>query len=185
MEKLEILSHKKKENISWNQVFSNFLRKTVTFTKFLPKKCENCRISVETPKNISHWKIISWNQLLETSLVKLLLWRNLCQKNAREFPKEGKHLKNEKFYTIWIWRIIRQINYFVKTLISRNFCSKAVWYKNVDSTCTLRLLRFFFREKTFWITNHSPTALQIDLTKKNTWKWFYHSTILQLWVHTI
>ena len=28
------------KNISWNQLFSKFFTKSVTFTKFLPKKCE-------------------------------------------------------------------------------------------------------------------------------------------------
>ena len=35
VEKREIFSHR--QNISWNQVFSNFFSKNVTFTKFLPK----------------------------------------------------------------------------------------------------------------------------------------------------
>ena len=38
VEKWKIYSHRKKN--SSNQQFSNFISKTVTFTKFFPKKCE-------------------------------------------------------------------------------------------------------------------------------------------------
>ena len=68
VEKLEILSHQ--SFFSWNQLFSNFFSKYVTFTKFFYKKCEreflvfphcvtSCKNSV---KSSIHWsKLVSRN----------------------------------------------------------------------------------------------------------------------------
>ena len=67
------------KKISWNQLFSNFFSKFVTFTKFLPKKFETISAtsihilhyamhialySVEKRMIYHHLKNISWKELL-------------------------------------------------------------------------------------------------------------------------
>ena len=53
VEKWKIYSHWRK--ISSNQLFSNFFSKTVTFTKFLSKKCE--REFLVFPHSLTVWKL--------------------------------------------------------------------------------------------------------------------------------
>ena len=69
--KMKNLLLPKNKFISSNQLFNNFLSKSIAFTKFLPK---NMRANIHIPhcsalwswkykRNCSHWKYISSNQL--------------------------------------------------------------------------------------------------------------------------
>ena len=97
---------------SWNQLFSNFFSKNVTFTKFLLKKRErefpqfpNCAFTEKKFRQINS---------LVICLVKLLLSRNFCPKSVR--------LKFHNFHTVQctLWKLQKFTltkKYFVKSLI--------------------------------------------------------------------
>jgi len=83
------------EKKSSNQLFSNFFCKSITFTKFLRKKCEreilqflHCGEAIQctvwkNEKFTLTEKNISPNQLFSNFHSKMLLSRNFCQKRVR------------------------------------------------------------------------------------------------------
>ena len=73
------------KNISWNQLFSNFYSKNVTFKTFLPKICETKSQQFPHCAEVSDfWSYyfitkIPWNQLFCWSIQGRLIWRNFRQ----------------------------------------------------------------------------------------------------------
>ena len=127
---------------SWNQLFSNFFGKTVTFTKFLAKKCEreflvfpHCTLHIGKFKNLLSPKNISSNQLFSNLyyIVKSLLSRNFCQKSWENFRNFHTTARWESFRAIsTLWHSVekREIHchteFFLSNQLTVKFFSKTV-----------------------------------------------------------
>ena len=138
-------------NISSNQLFSNFSRKRVDFTKFSTiseiNECYFYRTTVwkNDKFSLTKEKFRQINSLV-IYLVKPLLSRDFRQKCVR--------VNFRNFHSV-VWRndefsvtkeIFRQINslvlYLVKPLISRNFCQKYVRENSRNSHTVSKFYNF-------------------------------------------
>ena len=132
LEKREILSRWKK--ISSNQLFSNFISKSIAFTKFLQKKCE--RDFLQFPhcalwnyRNSLSMKKISSNQLFSNFFSKSIAFTKYlgkkCERDFLQFPHCAEcRVKNNswnQFIVLFIWFFM----FLAKILNSRKF------YKNL------------------------------------------------------
>ena len=100
--------HSSKKN-SWNQLFSNFFRKNVEFTKSLSRiwRVNFCNFHTHT----FELKISSKQLHTITTSNRLLIWRKNSVRVFLIFPHA------------WHSRLCRSL--LVKTLFSRNFCQKS------------------------------------------------------------
>ena len=120
--------------ISSNQSFSNFFRKTVDFTRFLPNKCESKFPTVwKCRKFTPASKLFREINYLVTSLkkVKTLLSRNFCQKSAVQCDSKFPHFLH--------WCLTKQTknissNQFSNTVNGR--CFHEIFVKCVENKLT-------------------------------------------------
>ena len=98
---MEYLVSLKKYSVK-SKLFSNFIRKSVTFTKFSRKMCEtksqqHClpKHSVEKREIHCHANFFPSNQFIAKFFSKTLIWRNFCEKTMA--------VKFRNFHTVRDW----------------------------------------------------------------------------------